>query len=125
MSESLSGHEILNDLGQRIRVTARTLRSLDQRHYLRRDRATGLLQVTRTVKPLLLEIECGDRQPIFMRELGRDISGPAVCVCHCLQCQKIASDIDHTRLPGSTTLEQDEATKIVAEIKAKRSKRVV
>jgi hypothetical protein len=48
MGEALhGGHEMLNHLGRVIRVTRRTIRALDMRRYLRRDRRSGFLQLRR------------------------------------------------------------------------------
>ena len=95
MGEAISakGHEMLNPDGARIFVTARTMRRLDMRHFLFRDRGTGLL----AFKPRLTDLY---RQMCTDHELGPDFSGPAVCVCRCRDCQRIASDIDSTPIPG-------------------------
>jgi hypothetical protein len=120
MQNTLVGHEMLNHLGERICVTAHTLRSLDSRHYLRRDQETGLLQINPDLYPAFLEIEGGDHRAKFFREIGADCKGPNVAKCKCRECQAKMADGDHTRLPGRNRLEQDEASKIVREIKARR-----
>lgn len=98
MGEAYSGHEILNHLGNKIRVTARTIEALKRRNYLRRDHPTGLLQINPNLYPAFLELENGDHRKPFMRELGADCSGPRVAVCHCKECQSRESDLDYTRL---------------------------
>lgn len=120
MMNIVVGHEMLNHLGERISVTAHTLRSLDSRHYLRRDHATGLLQLNPKLYPTFLEIEGGDHWATFFREIGADCKGPNVVRCKCRECQSRLSDTDHTRLPGPDRLEQDEASRIVREVKARR-----
>jgi hypothetical protein len=60
MGEALDGgHEMLNHLGKVIRVTRKTIRSLDKRNYLRRDRRSGLLQLRPEFYPLFRELERG------------------------------------------------------------------
>ena len=106
MSEALLGHEILNHLGVRIRISARTLRRLDMEHFLRRDKATGLLQF----KPELIELH---RQMGPDHELGSDFSGPNVCECKCKQCQA-KSDLSDSRMSDVRV------SQIVADVKRKR-----
>lgn len=121
MSDSFAGHEMLNHLGEKIYVTARTMRTMDMRHYLRRDRASGLLQIKPELYPAYLELESGPQyhNRIF-RELGADCSGAAVVICKCKQCQWRRAEMDQTRLPGPDFLEQDEASRIVREVVDRR-----
>lgn len=84
MPENFGGHEILNHLRQRICVTRRTLRALDKRGYLCRDRETGLLWIDSTAYLIFTEAE---RATPFFLELGSDCSGPNQVVCHCEQCK--------------------------------------
>jgi hypothetical protein len=122
MGEALhGGHEMLNHLGRVIRETRRTLRSLDMRHYLRRDRSSGLLQLRPDLYPVFRELECGDRHAGILRELGEDCSGPNVPVCHCRQCSGKAADLDHTRL--SDEYRRLKADEVIAAVRAKRRRR--
>jgi hypothetical protein len=89
MRKTLLGHEMLNHLGETICVTAQTLRRLDSRHYLKRDRASGLLKMIPRLYPLWLELEPPDI------ELGRDMSGPNSCICGCDECKAVLSGSDH------------------------------
>ena len=58
MGEALhGGHEMLNHQGRVIRVTRRTIRALDMRNYLRRDRRSGLLQLRPESYPVFRELE--------------------------------------------------------------------
>jgi hypothetical protein len=119
MGEALhGGHEMLNHLGNVIRVTRRTIRTLDMRNYLRRDRHSGLLQLRPETYPIFKELERNDRNGAILRELGDDCSGPNVPICHCRQCSGKVADLDHTRL-------SDEYRRVRAEevIKAVKSKR--
>jgi hypothetical protein len=60
MGETLhGGHEMLNHLGRVICVTRRTIRALEMRNYLRRDRRSGLLQLRPEFYPLFRELERG------------------------------------------------------------------
>jgi hypothetical protein len=98
MSESLTGHEILNHLGQRISVSKHSLQSLDRFHYLRRDRATGLLAFKPELIGLFRQLEGGDHHSKFFNELGRDCKGANVVICKCKDCSNRISDLDHTRM---------------------------
>ena len=75
---------MLNHEGQRIRVTVRTLRALDVRGYLQRNRSTGLLQLTPQYYPVFCEVE---RFTEHFHELGADCSGANQVVCNCEQCK--------------------------------------
>jgi hypothetical protein len=110
MSESMIGHEMLNHLGRRITVTQKTIRTLDIRGYLGRDKETGLLYLNPKYVPLLLEGEWGS---MLMRELGADISGPNIAVCHCRHCQR-RTDLDDTRKS------KVRAGQIVSEVRGRR-----
>lgn len=103
MSDSLTGHEILNHLGRRIRVSQHSLRSLDMRHYLRRDRATGLMQFKPELIGPFCELEGGDHHSKFFDELGRDCQGANVVICKCRECGDRISDLDHTRMSHEHT----------------------
>ncbi len=96
------GHEMLNHLGERICVTEQTLRSLDQRHYLARDRATGLFQLTERSYRVYLDLECGAHRARFARELGTKATGPSVAVCRCEKCMR-KQDLGDTRLSDEIT----------------------
>jgi len=115
------GHGLLNHLGKTIRVTQRTLRDLDMRNYLRRDRATGLKQIRPDRYPMFLALECGDHRARFASELGEDCSGPNVVRCHCRDCQRYEGSVDNTPLPGRNLLVEDQAALVVREVKARRS----
>jgi hypothetical protein len=119
MGEALhGGHEMLNHLGKVIRVTRRTIRTLDMRNYLRRDRRSGLLQLRPEFYPLFKELERGDRQGGILRELGDDCSGPNVPICHCRQCSSQAADLDHTRL--SDEYRRVRTDEVIKAVKSKR-----
>jgi len=97
MGEAIpGGHEILNHLGAHNHVTQHTVKALDMRHYLRRDRPTGLLALKPHLIDVLSEMEYGTP---LMRELGPDCSGPNVPMCRCAECRRKESDIDHTLTP--------------------------
>jgi hypothetical protein len=119
MGEALhGGHEMLNHLGRVIHVTRRTLRALDMRHYLRRDRRSGLLQMRPELYPMFKELERGDRRGGIMRELGHDFSGPNVPICHCKQCSGKVADLDHTRL--SDEYRRMKTDEVIKAVKSKR-----
>jgi hypothetical protein len=122
MGEALhGGHEMLNHLGRVIRVTRRTIRALDMRHYLRRDHRSGLLQLRPEFYPMFKELERDDRRGGILRELGEDCLGPNVPICHCRQCSGKVADLDHTRLSDEyRRMRTDEVIKAVT---AKRSRR--
>lgn len=119
MGEAYSGHELLNHLGDKIRVTARTIKALSRRNYLRRDHPSGLLQINPRLYPTFLALENSDHRKPFMRELGADCSGPRVAVCHCKSCQSRESDLDHTRL--STEHHRQQVKAVLKDIKARRN----
>jgi hypothetical protein len=79
-----NGHEILNHLGVRIRITERTLDALDVRGYLHRDKATGLKQIS--TKNFMVFVEA-ESTTSWYYELGSDCSGPNQVVCHCDKCK--------------------------------------
>jgi len=116
----LAGHAILNHDGQLIRVTRRTLRALDVRHYLRRDRSSGLLRLPREFHPILLALEAGDRVAPYMRELGSDCSGPQVVVCHCLECRKREESLSEHRALSAEWRRQSVEKAISESRKARR-----
>ena len=119
MGEALhGGHEILNHLGRVIRVTRRTIRALDMRNYLRRDRRSGLLQLRPESYPVFRELERSDRQGGLFRELGADCSGPNVPICHCRQCSGRVADLDHTRL--SDEYRRMRTDEVIKGVKSKR-----
>jgi hypothetical protein len=72
MGEALhGGHEMLNHLGRVIRVTRRTIRTLDIRNYLCRDHRSGLLQPRPEFYPMFKELERGDRRGPHRHAQGR------------------------------------------------------
>ncbi len=122
MGEALhGGHEMLNHLGKVIRVTQRTIRSLDIRNYLRRDHKSGLLQLRPELYSLFKELERGDRHGGILRELGDDCSGPNVANCHCRQCSGRVADLDHTRL--SDEYRRVRTDEVIKTVKSKRHRR--
>jgi hypothetical protein len=122
MGEALhGGHEMLNHVGKVIRVTRRTIRALDMRNYLQRDRRSGLLQLRPEFHPLFRELERGDSQGGILRELGDDCSGPNVPICHCRQCSGTVADLDHTRL--SDEYRRMRADEVIKAVKTKRHRR--
>ncbi len=122
MGEALhGGHEMLNHLGKVIRVTRRTIRALDMRNYLRRDRRSGLLQLRPEYYPLFGELERSHRPNGIFRELGQDCSGPNVPICRCRQCSGKVADLDHTRL--SDEYRRVKADEVIKAVKAKRRRR--
>lgn len=78
------GHEILNHVGRRIRVTERTLDALDVRGYLHRNKESGIKQISAKNFLVFLEVE---RETHHFYELGDDCSGPNQVVCHCEKCK--------------------------------------
>lgn len=112
---------MLNHLGRVIRVTRRTLRTLDIRNYLRRDRSSGLFQLRPEFYPLFKELERGDCRGGILRELGDDCSGPNVPICHCRQCSGKAADLDHTRL--SDEYRRMRTDEVIKAVKSKRRRR--
>jgi hypothetical protein len=105
MSDSI-GHEMLNHLGKRITVTARTLRRLDMQHWLERDKPTGLMRFKGELAHLFYEMG-----PDY--ELGPDMSGPNVCKCNCRECiEKL--NLDDTRVSDIRTQQ------IVRDVKSRR-----
>lgn len=88
------GHELLNHRGEHIFVTRGTIKALDMRGYLGRDRATGLKYFDPKGYELFRDGEVGTP---WWYELGPDLSGPMVPVCKCRNCQR-KHDIDDTRL---------------------------
>jgi hypothetical protein len=113
MSDSIGGHEMINHLGQVIRVTARTLRTLDMQHFLQRDRASGLLAMKPWLFPLWAEFG-----PDY--ELGPDMSGANQCICKCAECQSMVSDLDYTRL--STEHHRVKVNEALNAVRSKRRK---
>ena len=112
---------MLNHLGRVIRVTRRTIRTLDIRNYLRRDHRSGLLQLRPEVYPVFRELERGDRHAGILRELGEDCSGPTVPVCRCRQCSGKDADLDHTRL--SDEYRRMRTNEVINAMKSKRRRR--
>ena len=113
------GHEILNPFGARIRITQRTIRALDMRHYLQRDHDSGLLQIKPGLAKAFLEIESEGMQTRLYDEIGKDFAGPNVCICGCRVCSSKISDLDYTRL--SSEHQRQQADSAVAEVRAKRT----
>jgi hypothetical protein len=54
------------------------------------------------------------------RLLGADLSGPSWVLCTCKDCQRKASEADHTALPGRNPLDAARAEEIVKAVTAKR-----
>jgi len=100
-----------------IRVPREAFEHLRKMGVLVRNRAQLEASIYTLLNPMFDDIALGLR-----RLLGQDLSGPAWCRCDCRDCQRKASDMDHTRLPGPDGLEQDEASRIVREVKARRVK---
>ncbi len=53
-------------------------------------------------------------EPVLFNLLGVDATGPAWCVCKCVECQRNHADGDNTRT------EREEIDRIVGEIRARR-----
>jgi hypothetical protein len=102
-------------------LTRRTLRTLDIRNYLRRDRSSGLLQLCPEFYPLFKELERGDHHDGILRELGDDCSGPNVPICHCKQCSGSVADLGHTRL--SDEYRRMKTDEVIKAVKSKRNGR--
>ena len=95
------GHPLLNPENQVIRVSQHTLRALDIRGYLKRDKSTGLLHLDRTNHLIFTEAE---RATDWWYELGEDCSGPNQVVCHCQECKEgRASEADDVHISGVQT----------------------
>jgi hypothetical protein len=111
--EQYGGHEMLNHLRERIRVTESTIQTLNMCGYLRRDRETGLLWLDFTSYLVFSETEYGSE---MHRELGPDCSGPNQVVCQCQKCKEsLASESDDAHISGVMTAQ------IVREIKERRA----
>jgi len=89
MGEAI-GHEMMNHLGQRIIVSAKTLEALNMRGYLKRDHESGLLRLCMRSWYVFVEAE---RATSHYYELGSDCSGPNSVKCNCQKCKdKIEPD---------------------------------
>jgi hypothetical protein len=108
----VGGHEMLNHLGQRIRVTEQSLEALEMRGYLHRNRETGLKQMS--PKNYLVFIEA-ERSTDHFYELGEDCSGPNQVVCHCQSCRE-KTNLDDSRISELRT------DQIVNDVKARRKR---
>jgi hypothetical protein len=106
------GHEMLNHLGLRIRVTERTLEALEMRGYLHRNRETGLKKMSLNNYLIFVEAE---RSTDHFYELGEDCSGPNQVVCDCQKCRE-RTNLDDSRISDLQT------TLIVGEVTARRKK---
>jgi hypothetical protein len=112
MSEQYGGHEMLNHLRERIRVSEGTIQTLNMCGYLLRDRETGLLWLDSMSFLVFSEAEYGT--PMH-RELGSDCSGPNQVICHCQKCKELlASDSDDAHISGVQTAQ------IIREVKSRR-----
>ncbi len=116
MEKTVGFHEMLNHLGEKIRVTQRTLRELDKCHYLRRDKESGLLQMKPYFFKLFLEVEGGDRPSFMFKEVGRDFRGLNVVNCKCKECQRAIAQTDNTHLPGSDTMTYDDVDRLIRDM---------
>jgi hypothetical protein len=106
------GHPMLNPGNQVIRVSNDTLRALDIRGYLKRDKSTGLLHLNKTNHLIFQEAE---RATSWWYELGDDCSGPNQVVCHCQRCkERRASEADDPHIKDIRTRQ------IVNDVKARR-----
>jgi hypothetical protein len=115
------GHEILNPFGVSILVSKITLRRLDMRGYLQRDRATGLKQIKPSAVGAFLHLERTTYHRELYSVLGPDFSGPTVVLCSCRECAGAAAELDKTPPPGRAKQESaEQADKLIREIKAKR-----
>jgi hypothetical protein len=113
MSEQYGGHEMLNHLRERIRVSEGTIQTLNMCGYLRRDRETGLLWLDGMSFLVFSEAEYGSQ---MHRELGQDCSGPNQVVCHCEKCKELlASENDDAHISGVRT------SQIVREVRERRA----
>jgi hypothetical protein len=116
-TQPLWGHPLrVWDTGQVIRVPQYVFPLLRQR---------GLLIKNKPILSprILQDFDDSNLQAItheLKMVLGSDLSGPMQVKCRCRECQERNSDVDHTRLPGLDRLEQDEASRIVREVKARR-----
>ena len=106
-SMQIGGHPMMNHLGLVIHVTQQTIRWFDRRHYLRRDRTTGLFAMKPELFGLWRELE------LFDIEMGSDMSGPSVCVCHCQRCKEKTERDD-------ANVQDIRTRQIVRDLKAKR-----
>lgn len=122
MSEAFAGvgHELLNPFGERICVSKITLRTLDMRGYLQRDRETGLKQIKPSLIYFFLHLERTTYHRELYASLGPNFSGPNVVLCSCRECQE--KEIDNTPLPAQSSLgfNSHETDRIVREIKSRR-----
>jgi hypothetical protein len=101
MIEQYGGHEMLNHLRERIRVSERTMQTLNMCGYLQRDHETGLLWLDSMSFLVFSEAEYGSE---VHRELGHDCSGPNQVICHCQKCkERVASESDDAHISGVRT----------------------
>ena len=107
------GHELLNHKGDHIFVTKGTMKALDMRGYLGRDRATGLKYFDPKGYELIRDGEVGTP---WWYELGPDLSGPNVATCNCEHCRE-------RRELGDARLSEIKAEQVVEEARASRRER--
>jgi hypothetical protein len=113
VSEQYGGHEMLNHLRERIRVTESTIQTLNMLGYLVRDHETGLLWLDPAGYLVFSEAEYGSE---MHRELGADCRGPNQVICHCQKCKEnLSSDSDDAHISGVLTAQ------IVREVRARRA----
>ena len=129
---------VLNPDGNKIFLPYWVFKRLKSLRLLERDRASGMRRITgnifglmdlwdgpdfrpdrkfSVINPGMINSPCKDSgyASAFLKALGRDCSGLNVS-----QDKDLESELDHTRLPGPDQLEQDEASRIVREVKARR-----
>lgn len=103
---------MLNPENKVIRVTERTIRALDIRGYLKRDKSTGLLHLDKTSHSVFQEAE---RATAWWYEIGEDCSGPNQVVCHCQRCkERTAGEADDAHISDIRTRQ------IIQDVRARR-----
>lgn len=120
VTHSAAGHQIINPFGQVVCVSRGTLKALDMRGYLHRDSITGLKGMD--PKQYLIFVDA-ERGTDHFYELGEDCSGPNQVICRCDECtgkRGTEADLDNTPMPGRNPLQDDEISRIVADVKRKR-----
>jgi hypothetical protein len=112
------GHPLVTPDGQTIRVPAFVFRKLRLLGALLGNSNRLSSKIYQFIRP---EFDCISEG--LGRLLGEDLSGPAWVVCRCKACQREISDIDKTPLPGRNRLQDDETSRIVAQVRLEHQRK--
>jgi hypothetical protein len=108
------GHALLTPEGKEIRVPKSAFEPLRKLGVLERNRAQ--------LKPIIYQLMDREYDDLLMglrHMLGKDLGGPAWCVCHCQECRDRDLQTENIQMPGRKHPGID-TDKIVREIKARR-----